>query len=227
MKKKKKEEFKIPVVPDQRQLLATSKPLLALADSFKITTEEHFVAGWGIVERLDQAIARVGESFDPFVQGLYRMHKMAVKLRAQFLDPLEAAKRFVLEERQRYREEQEELKRKEAERAARALQQQQKKELLREAKHLEQNGQAETAELFREQAATMPLPAILPGEAVPETEGSVVRKRWIFEIVDPLKVQRPYCSPDPKLIRPIVESLGPACGIEGIVVTEERKEHSR
>ena len=136
MKKKKKEEFKIPVVPDQRQLLATSKPLLALADSFKITTEEHFVAGWGIVERLDQAIARVGESFNPFVQGLYKMHKMAVKLRAQFLDPLEAAKRFVLEERQRYREEQEELKRREPERAARALQQQQKKELLREAKHL-------------------------------------------------------------------------------------------
>jgi len=40
-------------------------------------------------------------------------------------------------------------------------------------------------------------------------------------------VQRQYCSPDPTLIRPLVQSLGPACGIEGIVVTEERKEHSR
>jgi len=230
MKKKKEEakaEFKLPLVPNQKQLFAVTRPLLTLADSLKVRNDQEFTGSWPLVGRIDRAILTVGETFDPFVQGLYRMHKMAVKLRAQFLEPLEAAKRHILEERQSYREEQEEAKQKEAQRAAELLQKEQQKELEREAKKLERRGDAEGASVFREQAATVPLPAILPEAAVPETEGSVVRKRWIFEIVDPLKVQRQYCSPDPTLIRPLVQSLGPACGIEGIVVTEERKEHSR
>lgn len=225
--KKKNGAYVIPVVPDEKALSAEVRPLAILAGNYKVTTEDHFNAAWAVVERIDKAIAWVHETFDPFVAQAYALHKMATAKRSELLRPLEDGKAHLCAGRQFYRVEQEAVKRRQAEKAALILQQQQKKELEREAKKMEKQGETETATLFRETAAAVPLPQIAPAPAVPPTEGSVVRTRWVYDYVNPDEVQREYCSPDDKLIRPVVAALGPKCGILGIRVRSETKEFSR
>ena len=233
MKEKKKKAtngsktFLLPPVPDQRSLQAEVRPLVVLSGNYQITSEDHFVASTAVIKRIETAMDRVHEKYDPFCRGLDGLHKMAVALRQEFLGPLEGAKRFLFAERQSYRERQEAVRKREAEKAAEILQQQQRKELENEAKKMDKRGETETATLFRERARTVPLPQIAPLPAVPETEGSVLTDRWTFEIVNPDEVQREYCTPDPKLIRPVVNALGDKCNIKGIVVTQTTKEHFR
>lgn len=220
-------EWKMPTVPDQKALTKRTLPLLDQAKNYEIKTEDHFVASWAIVSRHDQAIEKINEIFDPFTAGLYRLHKMALGMRDQFLKPLVDSKKALLGKRQLYRGLQEAAKKRQDEAAAKLLQAQQQKELEKQAKAAEKKGDTETAEEIREQKALLPMPYFAPTPAVPKQEGSVVRKRWLFEILEADAVEREYCSPDGKKIRPVVESLGPACKISGLRIWEEEKEHSR
>lgn len=220
-------EWKIPTMPDQKAISKRSAPLLAEAARYEIKSEDHFLASWALIARHDEAIKKISELFDPFVSGLHKLHRMAISIRDGFLDPMEASKEALLRKRASYRKDQEERKRQADAASARLLQAQQKRELENQAKRAQRSGDSETAAALREQKAAVPLPFLSAGPAVPKQAGSVIRKRWIFEIVDPAAVQREYCSPDPKLIRPRVESLGPACGISGLRIEEDESEHSR
>ena len=220
-------EWKIPTVPDRKAIQKRAAPLLEQSKGYEIKSEDHFVASWVVVQRHDQAISKIEEMFDPFVAGLYRLHKMAISMRDEFLKPIVDSKNALLAKRKMYRGLQEDAKRRADAAAAKILQQQTVRELEKEAKAAERLGDAEAAQLLREHKAQVPLPFFSSTPAVPQQEGSVVRKRWVFEIVDPGAVEREYCSPDNKLIRPVVESLGPACKISGLRIWEEEKEHSR
>src|SRR5271170_2571095 len=113
--------FALPKMPDQKEAQAMVKTITTQALGFKIEDEDGFVASWALVERHDAAIAKIGEWFDPFVDGLHKMHKMAINLRNTFLDPVTASKRLLLGERHRYRIEKERLKKIEDDKAAEAL----------------------------------------------------------------------------------------------------------
>lgn len=230
MKAKKKTEivvWKIPEIPAEKALSKETTPLLGQANSLVIKSEDHFIASWAVVQQIDAAIMRVEAAFDPFVAGLYKLHKLAIKMRDSFVDPLYAAKQRLMTLRRAYREEQEEIKRKADEAAAEAIRKAQQKELERAAKSAEKQGQPEVAMALREEKASVRLTYFNPTPAVPKQEGSVIRERWVFEIIDPAAVEREYCSPDPKLIRPVVERLGPAAKISGIKIELEKSESSR
>ena len=229
MKAKTKEvvKWQIPTMPDQKALEKSTAPLLEQTKKYEIKSEDHFIASWTLIERHDAAIKKIEETFDPFVSGLHNLHKMAIKLRDNFLKPIVESKKALLGKRMLYRGLQEEAKRKADEAAAKILQQQTQRELERQAKAVEKKGDSETAEVLREHAAAVPLQFFSSAPAVPVQAGSVVRERWVFEIVDPAAVEREYCSPDEKLIRPVVEALGPACKISGLKIEREKKEHSR
>lgn len=229
MKEKKQEvvKWQVPQVPDKKAIEKRTGPLLAQTKDYAIKSEDHFVASWALVERHDVAIKSIEQTFNPFIQGLHKLHKMALQLRDQFLEPVVESKKGLLGKRQLYRGLQEEAKRKADAAAAKILQQQTQRELERQAKAVEKKGDTEAAEVLREHAAAVPLHFFSSTPAVPQQEGSVIRERWIFEIVDPAAVEREYCSPDPKLIRPVVEALGPNCKISGLKITHETKEHSR
>lgn len=227
MSKNEMTVWKIPTQPNQKAIAKRSAPLLELAKGYTIKSEDHFIASWAVVLRHDEAIKKINEMFDPFVTGLYHLHKMAIKLRDSFLQPLLDSKQALLAKRMLYRGLQEEAKRKQDEAAAKALQKQQARDLERQAKTAERSGDSETAEVLREEKKNLPLPFLNTAPAVPQQQGSVVRERWLFEIVNPAAVERAYCSPDNKLIRPVVESLGPACNISGLRIWKEQKEHSR
>jgi hypothetical protein len=220
-------EWKIPTVPDKEALTKRTTPLLDQSKTYVIKSEDHFLASWSLVQRHDEAIKKIEELFDPFVSGLHKLHLMAIAMRNEFLKPITDSKARLLGIRKVWRAEQEVIKREQDAKAAKLLQQQQQKELERQAKTAERKGDTEVAEVLREQKAAVPLPFFNTAPAVPKQEGSVIKKRWIFEIVDPAAVEREYCSPDPKLIRPVVEALGPACKISGLRIEQEEKEHSR
>lgn len=227
--KKKTEivQWKIPEMPQEKALKKQTDSLLSQANSFVIKSEDHFIASWPIVLEIDRAIGTVEGAFEPFVSGLYKLHKLAIKMRDGFLDPLYAGKMRLMTIRRAYRDEQEEIKRKADAAAAEALRKQTQKDLERQAKAADKAGQPEVAVALREEKAQTPLPFLNTAPAVPKQEGSIIRERWIYKIVDPAKVQREYCTPDDRIIRPIVEKLGPACKIEGLEITLDKSEHSR
>jgi hypothetical protein len=220
-------KWKMPDVPNRNSLEKRTAPLLAQSKNFEIKSEDHFLASWALVQRHDVALDAIEKTFDPFISGLHRLHKMAISMRDLFLKPVLDSKNTLLAKRKMYRGLQEQKKKEQEEAAAKALQAQQQKELERQAKAAERAGDKQVAEVIREQKAQVPMPFFRSAPAVPKQEGSVIKKRWLFEIVDPVAVEREYCSPDPKLIRPIVESLGPACKISGLRIWEDEKEFSR
>lgn len=219
-------QWKIPDIPEQKALKKQNDSLLARSNSFVIKSEDHFIASWAIVQEIDRGIASVKTELDPFVSGLHKLHKLAIKLRDGFLDPLEAAKDRLLTLRKSYREEQEKIKAKADAAAAEALRKTQAKELEQQAKALEKQGQPEAAIAVREQKYNMPL-FFNSAPAVPKQEGSVLTERWVYEIVDPDAVEREYCSPDDSLIGPVVRRLGDKAKISGIVIRLDKSEHSR
>lgn len=220
-------QFIMPAMPDQKIVRKEGESLLNRSNDYKITSEDSYIASWSLVEAHDKAIARIGEIFDPFVSGLFKLHKMAVELRSGFVQPLIASKSALLVKRQDYSREQERIKRLADEAAAEKLRAAQAKELEKQAKRLEKTGDADSAAVLREEAKTLPTPKLPPTAAVPKQAGSVVKTRWLFEITDPEKVDRLYCSPDEKKIRKIVDALGDKAPIEGIRIWKETKEHSR
>lgn len=230
MKKKPKTEltlWKIPNIPDKKEIEKHTAPLIERAGKFEITSVDHYTASAVIAQDLDKAIALVGMVYDPFVDGLHKLHKMAIALRGNFLNPLTAARKRMKDIRVEWQQKQEEIKRRAEAKLAEGLRKQQQKELEKQARAAEKSGEMEMAEVLRAQADTVPLPVMKSEPTVPKQEGFVVRKRWVFRIVNPEKVQRQYCTPDAKLIRPVVEAMGPASAIEGIEVWEETNEYSR
>jgi hypothetical protein len=221
------DKWKMPTVPDIKVLQKRSTPLLEMSKKYAITDEDHFLAAWSLVLRHDEAIKKIEQIFDPFISGLHKMHKMAIAMRDNFLKPLTDSRAGLLTQRMTWRKQQEEIQRKKDEAAAKAVQAAEKKELEKEAKLAERQGDTQTAEVLRNMKETVPVVFMSSSPAVPKQEGSVIRERWVFEIIDPAAVEREYCSPDEKLIRPVVESLGPAAKISGIRIWKEEKEHSR
>lgn len=223
----KKSEFVLPSIPDQRAAGALTKPLLQTASAYVIKSEDHYIASWPIIERHDVAIKKIGEMFDPFVAGLHALHKMAIGLRDQFLQPVVDSKNALLKQRKEWREAKERENKRLADAAAEALRKTQAKQLVSDAKKLEKTGDTEAATVLREQAATLPVPVIPVAPPAPKQEGSVITKRWKFTIDNPDLVPREYCVPDPKTIRKVVDGLGDKANIPGVTVTQDTSESSR
>lgn len=222
------ERWAMPAVPKEDQIAKRTASLQKQAAAISaITSEDHFVAAGAIIPRLDEAIKWITAVSSPFVAAMDKLHKQAVAFRRRKVDPLEQHKGRLLSLRMAWRDKCEREQRERDLKAARALQATQKRELTQAAKEAEKSGDSETAELFREQAAAAPVPIIHSAPPVPAQTGMYIKERWIYRIVKPEEVQREYCSPDDKLIRPIVESLGPQAPIKGIVIERDRKEHSR
>lgn len=220
-------QFALPAQPDQRQATTLVKNLTAQSADLKIRDEDDFIASWSLIERHDQAIAKIGEWFDPFVKGLHEMHKMAIALRDQFLKPVVASKDRLLGERKNYRIEQERKARIAADRKAEELRKLQAKELTQEAKKLERAGDVETATVLREQAKTMPAPAVPVAAAVTKQAGSVLKASWKFAVENEAIVPHEYFTLDESKIRRVVNALGDKANIPGVTVWQETDEHSR
>lgn len=230
-------EFKLPSVPNQKEASKLAVPVIDNANALKIRDDDSFIASWALIERHDVALKKIGEMFDPFVDGLHKLHKMAVGMRNQFLFPIAASKDALLQKRAVYRREQERLAQEERDRQAEILRKAQVKDLTKEAKREEKAGNVEVATVLREQAATLPAPVIPVTPALPKQAGSVVKPVWKFSVDDYAKVPDAFRLLDPtketerKLIdskiNAVVSKLGNAMPIEGVKIWQDTTEHSR
>jgi len=220
-------QFVLPSAPDQRQAALLVKSLTKQSEGYVITDEDGFIASWALIERHDAAITKIGEWFNPFVDGLHKLHKMAIGLRAQFLDPIVNSKRALLGERAKYRTEQERAKKEKADRDAEILRKAQAKELEKEAKKIEKSGDVETASVLREQAATLPAPIVPIAPAVSKQAGSVLKASWKFAVDNEAIVPHEYFTLDESKIRRVVNALGDKANISGVRIWQETAEHSR
>jgi hypothetical protein len=219
--------FVIPAAPDQKQAAALVKSLTTQSAGYIIKDEDGFVASWALIQRHDEVIARIGVMFDPFVEGLHKLHKMAIGLRNQFLLPVSESKDKLFNERRKYRTEQEAKARKEAEEQAEILRKAQAKELEKEARKLEKTGDFAAAQVVREEAKTMPAPVVPVAAAVPKQEGAILKKTWKFAVENPAIVPHEYFTLDEGKIRRVVNALGAQANIPGVRVWLETAEHSR
>jgi hypothetical protein len=225
-----------PKAPDTALIEKLTKPLLTQSASFKIGNEEGFIASWALVERHDVALRRIGEMFDPFVDGLHKMHKAAIELRGKFLGPVKASKDALMRSRTSFRIEQERLAKIEADKKAEEQRKLEQKELAKEAKKLERAGNTEDAERIRETAAQFPLAAV-PARELPKQAGSVESQPWEFEVENYDLVPIEFRTLDPgkkgerdlidSKLRAVVSKLGTAMVIPGVKVWRGRREHSR
>ncbi len=220
-------EFKFPAVPNSKEASKLAVPVIDQARALTIADEDGYLASWALIERHDAALKKIGEMFDPFVNALFGLHKMAITLRAQFINPIMASKTALLGQRAKWRREQEEAAQKQRDRDAEILQKQQAKDLQKEAKREEKRGNVETAAVLREQAATLPPPVIPIAPAVPKQAGSVVKPSWKFAIDNEAIVPVEYRTVDESKIRKVVNALGSAANIPGVRVWQETSEFSR
>lgn len=220
-------QFKLPAIPNQREAAKLGSSVIDNARSLKIKDDDSFVASWALIERHDTVLKKIHEMFDPFVDGLHKLHKMAVSMRNQFLEPIVGSKEMLLHERGVYRREQERKAQEKRDHDAEVLRKQQAKELKQEAKREEKAGNTEAATVLREQAATLPPPVMPVAAAVPKQAGSVVKPVWKFAIENEALVPAEYRVVDESKIRKVVNALGSAANIPGVKVWQETTEHSR
>jgi len=203
MTKKAIQKYEVPERPKEALLEKRTAPILKQCHAFTaITSEDHYLAAGALIQRIDDAAKWIEAVGRPFVLGLDRMHKAGVAWLKKQTVPLAAAK------------------------VAEALRKKQQQELGKMARAAEKKGDTEQAEVLREQAAEMPLPFIDTGAQIIQ-EGFYVKERWVFEVTDPDKVPREFCSPDDKKIRAHVDAYGPTATIAGVQIKKEVKEHSR
>ncbi len=238
-------KFELPTIPDQQKADKLIKPLLSQALGFKIKDEDDYLASGVLIERHDAVIKQLTDGdeekkfigFKAFVAGLHGMHKMALALMNQFVGPLERSKDSLLDERQRYRDEQARLNQEKADRDAEILRKQQAKELMQEAKKHEKVGDVETATVLREQAKTMPAPVVPVAAAAPKQSGFVERPVWEMTVTNYELVPIEYKTLDytkkgereliDSKIRAVTSKLGNAIKIPGVEVRSTTSEHSR
>src|SRR5271167_1568291 len=102
-------QFSLPTIPNQVEASKLVRHTMNEAAGLTIKDEDAFIASWALIDRHDQAIKKIEEMFNPFVEGLHKLHKMALGLRDQFLIPVKQSKNVILSARQTYRIEQEKL----------------------------------------------------------------------------------------------------------------------
>lgn len=218
-------KFQLPQLPDARVADKLVKSVMVSYD-ITITNNDDYRASWPVIQRHDDVLDKIDQMFNPFVDGLHKLHKMAVQLRSSFREPVMESKKRWLSERVRFSNEQLRIKSEERRRDAERLQKDQAKKLLADAKTIEKTGDKELAAELRSQAQSVPLPSLPITPAVPKQAGSVVTTRWEFEIVNPDEVPRDLCDPTPSRIRKRIES-GSKEDIPGVVKWQETKEHVR
>ena len=222
------EKYEMPLQPKQSLLDKRTAPLLEQARRLTaITSEDHFTVSGTLIPRLDEATKWITAVSTPFVEAFDKLHKQAVAWRKRQLLPIATEKGRLLTLRMDWRQRQERIQQAAKDKLAAGLQKQEQRELEKQAKAAERQGDAETASQLRIEAKAVPLPAIAPAPAVPPQQGFYVKERWLHEVTDPDLVPRDLCTPDDSLIRKRVESMSGQVVIPGVRIWKETKEHSR
>lgn len=178
--------------------------LLALAETHEITDRESQEKGVSILGDFKRAFDTVEERRKFYTVPLNDILKSINAKAKEILEPFTRAEGAVRRKLVDYQELQE-AKRREAEQVRLREQTERQAEIERLAKKSEDAKRQETKEKYAAQAEQVAAKAFTPEVVVDNTVGGVsFKKRWTFEVVEPMKLPRQYLAPDEKAIRQAV-----------------------
>ena len=193
-----------PLTVDTSALETEAVELRERAAVVEITTPVGYENAGAELVRVSRFIKRIVDLFEPSKKRAHEAHQAICGLEKQFLGyarEVEQAWKSAMAIYQR--QEQEELRRQEAEVQAQLRREQEDRQIA-QAEILEAQGHKEEAQ------AVLAQPVIVPAVRMERTvaAGVSTRQRWTYRIIDPGKITRPYLEPSDKRIRAQVQALG-------------------
>lgn len=218
------------IPPPDNAVALKSQDLAAQALAVKVESNEQRVAAAEMGKAIAAMEKEVSATFDPIVDAAHKAHKVAVAKRAEVLEPLQRAKRFLAgciggydqqQERMRQAEEERlrrEQREREAQEAARLRKEAEDRQLA-EAQAAAEIGDAEMAEAIISAPTVVemppPAPVIVPSR-VQAVAGASTRTTWKFRIVNASLVPREYLAVDEVKIGGVVRAMKGATNIPGV-----------
>lgn len=172
-----------------------------------------------------QALKSVAEEIEglmkPFIDRLFKAHRMATAIRKQYLDPIDAEVKRLKNEREAFAAEEERKRREAALKAQEEARKQEEARLLAEAQAAAQAGDSIAAEAILDEAATVEAPAVILPSTVPTVSGTSFRTAWEYEVTDWTKLKPEFIKVDEVAIGKVVRSMHKAaetvCGEKGAI----------
>jgi hypothetical protein len=193
----------------------------------EIRTPDDLLVAADLSDRVAKMRKAVAETFDPIIRKTNEAHKEALAQKKRFMDPLDRQQHYVDVRILAWRQQQEQIRRRqEAELAA-----QRKKELddqaIAEAQEFVRQGEHALAEEVIKQQAAAPAPVVALPSTVPKIATFATKTNWRFRIEDKNRVRKTSIIPDEYWILDelriggIVRTLKGATNIPGVEIYPE------
>lgn len=213
------------VDPARRQeTLDAGNALVTQAEQFTIESEEEYELSLTIAQKAIDKEKAFKAWIGPAKKLAAMLHTLLCAMENEGTAPLQKVVTIVKAERQRWRAKKEAEDRERERLASAAAKENQVNAAVETAAALEREGEKEAAEVIVEQALAAPMPAVVLQSSVPKQAGSSVKKKFSYRVDDPAKVQREYCSPDPKKMKQRVDAYGMEANIAGVTVYPDETE---
>lgn len=190
-------------VPAVDDLHATGAEIEQKSREYRITTDAEQDLAGEFLRRIVRYKDDVVERFRTAKDLAHKAHRAICEAEKTELAPAIAAETKVRRALSDFATEQERVRRVAQARLQQEQRERDEKARQAEAEALDKAGDTEAAVALLE----APVPTVAVQVDVHKTEGLSFRDEWKWEVVDESKVDRAFCSPDPKLIGPIVKGL--------------------
>lgn len=201
--------------------------LVKQANDFTIEDQNDYEFSLTIAEEAIKRQKAIAEFFAPTKKLANELHKSITKMESDMLAPYQQVERLVKDRRMNWRQVQERIRQAKEDEMRRIARDKQHAEALAAAAELEKEGKKEAAEVVIEKAIAAPAPTVVVQSSVPKQSGSSIRKKFGYRIDDESRVEREFCSPDPKKIKAHVDAYGMSSAIAGVTVFPDENEAIR
>lgn len=223
-------ESLLALIIDRKQIeeyKAQSSPFLKFAQGFTIDDKSDYEYVLSLAEDAVERRKKKEAWIGPVKKLADLVHSLLCEMERQMIADDVEVERLIKERRKAWRKEQDRLDAEREIEIRRVAHEAEQARLLAEAAELETQGEQEAAEVVFEQAQTVSAPPVVVQSSVPKQAGSSIRKKYGYRIDDEEKVEREFCSPDPKKIKSTVDAYGMKAKIGGVTVFPDENEAIR
>lgn len=192
-----------------------------------ISDPQAFVTASEQVQALKSVSDEIEGLMKPFIDRLFKAHRTATAIRAQYLTPIDAEVKRLKLEREQFAAEEERKRRQAALAAQEEARKVEEARLLAEAQQAAAEGDSVAAEAILQEAAQVEAPPVVMPSTVPDVQGTNFFTYWNWELKDRTKLKDEFVRVDDVAIGKIVRSMHKAaetiCGAGGIRVWDEQR----
>lgn len=192
-----------------------------------VSDAQAFVAASEQVQVLKSVADEIEGLMKPFIDRLFKAHRTATAIRAQYLTPIDAEVKRLKLERERFAAEEERKRRQAALAAQEEARKAEEARLLAEAQQAAAEGDSVAAAAIIEEAATVEAPPVVLPSTVPDVQGTNFFTYWNWELKDRTKLKDEFVKVDEvaigKIVRSMHKSAEKICGEGGIRVWDEQR----